>query len=412
MNITGGSQDVTTYFVLRLAATGVEATGLTITNFDLTYVRTGAAPASKVDATALAATDSAHADNKAIEVDATNQPGLYRVDWPDAAFAAGAKQVILSVKCATVFTEHLAVEIDPPVDVTRISGDSGAADNLEAACDGGTYNVGGGAVVAASVAAGVTLANGAHGGTSAVITLQTPIVANATQIEGSDATDQINAAVDVALDTAIPTNPTSNSVNERLKTIDDKLPSKTYLTGTGNSDGDVDMAEATGNFPGTVAKSAATLASTDVSGNLPADVKAWNGGAPPTVGDATAASQSTIAGYLDTEVAAILAAVDTEVGAIKAKTDLIPASPAATGDIPSASTIAAAVGAGAPASESYAADGVLGTRDQILLAIQQLLSERSIAGTTMTVKKLDGSTTAMTFTLNDPTTPTAITRAT
>lgn len=36
------------------------------------------------------------------------------------------------------------------------------------------------------------------------------------------------------------------------------------------------------------------------------------------------ATLTTIAGYLDTEVAAILAAVDTEVAAIKAKTDLIP----------------------------------------------------------------------------------------
>jgi len=46
---------------------------------------------------------------------------------------------------------------------------------------------------------------------------------------------------------------------------------------------------------------------------------------------------------VDTEVAAILAAVDTEVAAIKAKTDNLPAAPAATGDIPSAATIADAV---------------------------------------------------------------------
>lgn len=39
---------------------------------------------------------------------------------------------------------------------------------------------------------------------------------------------------------------------------------------------------------------------------------------------ATAANQTTIAGYIDTEVAAILAAVDTEVAAIKAVTDLLP----------------------------------------------------------------------------------------
>ncbi len=52
---------------------------------------------------------------------------------------------------------------------------------------------------------------------------------------------------------------------------------------------------------------------------------------------------STIAGYIDTEVAAILAAVDTEVGAIKAKTDNLPASPAATSDIPTVGAIADAV---------------------------------------------------------------------
>ena len=45
--------------------------------------------------------------------------------------------------------------------VKQISGDATAADNLEAATDGGTYNVGGGAVVAASITAGVTLANDA-----------------------------------------------------------------------------------------------------------------------------------------------------------------------------------------------------------------------------------------------------------
>lgn len=119
MHVTGGATDVTTYFALRLAADGTEATSLTITNFDLQYVRSGVAPVAKVDATALAATDSAHADNKAIEIDPTDQPGLYRVDWPDAAFAAGVSEVILTVKCATCFTEHLRVMIDPPVNVEK-----------------------------------------------------------------------------------------------------------------------------------------------------------------------------------------------------------------------------------------------------------------------------------------------------
>lgn len=218
MNVTGGSTDVTTYFVLRLAADGTEATGLTITNFDLQYVRSGAAPAAKVDATALAATDSAHGDNQAIEIDATDQPGLYRVDWPDAAFAAGVKEVILTVKCATCFTEHLRVTIDSPVNVTAISGDTTAADNAEAFFDGtgyaGTNNViPTVTTVTNAVSANVTQISGdttaadnleaildGTGGVTLVvsaITLTTPITANATQISGdSTAADNAEAFFD------------------------------------------------------------------------------------------------------------------------------------------------------------------------------------------------------------------------
>lgn len=62
-------------------------------------------------------------------------------------------------------------------------------------------------------------------------------------------------------------------------------------------------------------------------------------------------------------------------------------------------------------TESYAADGSAPTVAQALLMIQQMLTEMSIAGTVATVKKLDGSTTAATFTLNDASSPSSITRA-
>ena len=71
---------------------------------------------------------------------------------------------------------------------------------------------------------------------------------------------------------------------------------------------------------------------------------------------ATAANLATVAGYLDTEIAAILAdtnelqtdwtnggRLDLLVDAIKAKTDALPASPAAVSDIPTAGAIADAV---------------------------------------------------------------------
>lgn len=111
MNVLKGSVDVTTYFHLRLAASGLDATGLTISDVDMQYVRNRTAPTAKVDAVALAATDTAHTDNRGIEIDATDQPGLYRFDWPDAAFATGVDKVLLTIKVATAFTETLQVDL-------------------------------------------------------------------------------------------------------------------------------------------------------------------------------------------------------------------------------------------------------------------------------------------------------------
>jgi len=63
-------------------------------------------------------------------------------------------------------------------------------------------------------------------------------------------------------------------------------------------------------------------------------------------------------------------------------------------------------------TEAYAADGVAPSVQQSLFQIMQFLHEASVSGTTVTVKKVNGSTTAYTLTINDATTPTSITRAT
>lgn len=110
---------------------------------------------------------------------------------------------------------------------------------------------------------------------------------------------------------------------------------------------------------------------------------------------------------LDTQLAAIAAYIDTEVAAIKAKTDNLPAAPAATGDIPTVSQIWTTA-----LTEAYRGTGATGTAAQLLYEILQNLTEFAIASTTKTVKKLDGSTTAKTYTLNSATTPTSITEAT
>lgn len=62
-------------------------------------------------------------------------------------------------------------------------------------------------------------------------------------------------------------------------------------------------------------------------------------------------------------------------------------------------------------TEGYAALGAAATLPQLLYEVRALLAEKSISGTTLTTKKLDGATQAATYTLDDATTPSAITRA-
>ena len=86
-----------------------------------------------------------------------------------------------------------------------------------------------------------------------------------------------------------------------------------------------------------------------------------------------------------------------------------------TAAVPTASQIATTVQSSTDSSvlpEAYATQGSAGTLPQLLYMILALLSDFSIAGTTLTATKLDGSTPAATFTLNDATAPTSITRAT
>lgn len=63
-------------------------------------------------------------------------------------------------------------------------------------------------------------------------------------------------------------------------------------------------------------------------------------------------------------------------------------------------------------TEAYNTDGAAPTLAEALHLIIAYLTERSVSGTTVTAKKLDGSTTAATFTLDDGTNPTSVTRAT
>lgn len=135
-------------------------------------------------------------------------------------------------------------------------------------------------------------------------------------------------------------------------------------------------------------------------------------------GLATAAALATV----DTNVSAIL--VDTaEIGAAGAGLTAL-ASQTSVNDLPTNAELATALDALPTAAEnatavlttamteSYRADGATGTLAQMQYEIIGHLGESSIVSTTKTIKKVDGTTTAATFTLDSDTAPTSITRAT
>lgn len=117
--IDKGAINVSTFFNLG-------TTALTIANLTATYERPGAAISSTA-LTALAAITTAHTDNYGIEISATYAPGVYRVDWPDAAFATGVDRVLLSLISST---GHHASEVVPLMEPLRLKGSVTTATGL------------------------------------------------------------------------------------------------------------------------------------------------------------------------------------------------------------------------------------------------------------------------------------------
>jgi len=125
-----GSADNTEYFVLRDASTGLPKADCTITDVDIYYLEEGAAMAAKVDCTALAAATTAHTDNYGYNVGL----GLYRVDFPDAAYDGGVdKQVYLILVHASCITEFKEILL---VSSTRGLSGTGLPDAIAGATNG------------------------------------------------------------------------------------------------------------------------------------------------------------------------------------------------------------------------------------------------------------------------------------
>lgn len=305
--IKAGSTSVSLPVELLKSADSTALTGKVYTDVTASYWRQGGTRTAITTAT-LGSVNASYSSGGFVEVDATNMPGVYRFDVPDAAFATGADWVVISLKVSTAFQLNFMFALES-VGAAELSAriPAALASNGEMKAD--VLRVAGTSQTARDLGASVLLSVGTGSGQVNLTSGKVP----ATIAAGDLDTDSITAA-SVKADAV-------TKIQNGLSTYAgaDTAGTTTLLARlTAIRAGLIDNLDAA---------ISAVKANTD---NIPGD--------PADASDIAAlfssvnTSLTTIAGYLDTEVAAI-----------KAKTDNLPASPAASSDVPSAAVVASAV---------------------------------------------------------------------
>jgi len=362
---------------------------------DVELSKNGQGLANKSDSTAPADDDGASVRgyyNCELDATDTNTVGtlMLCVHHADALPVWHSYQVVEEAIYDALFAASATGEL--LVDVAKISGDATAANNLELMYDGtgyagGTAKLG---VDVVKVSGDSTAADnlelmydgtGYAGGS-------TKLSVNTTLIEGSDATDQINAACDATivtynLDHLMHTAVASNA--DMTTEIPDGTVLSNLLTKTGDTS---DYAYATDSMEALGEDADSIISKVDVVDGIVDDILV----------------DTAVIGSAGAGLTAVPwnAAWDAEVQS--ECTDALNAyDPPTKTEMDATWTTAM--------TESYASDGAAMTPAQALYMILCAVSEFSISSTTVTGKKLDGSTTAMTWTLNDATSPTSRTRA-
>lgn len=143
--VKAGSTSVSLSFVIRKASDSTELTGKVAADMTLSYWRQGGVRVAVVP-TNLTNVNDAFSSTGVKEVDSTNMPGAYRVDWPDAAFATGADWVEFAVVVSGAFVYHERVPLTTNVIQTgdafaRVGAPAGASISADVAAiksDSGT----------------------------------------------------------------------------------------------------------------------------------------------------------------------------------------------------------------------------------------------------------------------------------
>jgi hypothetical protein len=208
-----------------------------------------------------------HTDGGWVKLDDTNLPGRYRLDLPDGVCAANVRHAKVMITYATEGLGEIDIDLvgyDPTAanlaaNVTQISGDQTAADNAELFFDGSGYGVhlrrGTVNSVTSNTEWDITNPPGnTQGFKDCRILLHksnNKYLGYVTNINGAGMFTVVwsNTTPTVAEGDVVEIFPpdTAERLESSILSITAKLPSKSRLAGTNNSDGDIQLDEATGN---------------------------------------------------------------------------------------------------------------------------------------------------------------------
>lgn len=355
------------------------------------------------------------------EIDATNMPGWYQLGIPNAALATGAKNIGIHLKGATNMAPlPIEIELTATDNQDAVRGGMTALPNAAAEAAGGLYTRGTGAGQINQAANGQIDANLARILNTAVATPATAGVLDVNIKNMNNIAATAITTINANVGTTQPINFTGTAGSALAKSDMVDIAGAAVSTTTAQIganavqvNGQTTSAAGTVTFPGSIASPTNITA-----GTITTVTNLTNA---PTAGDLTATMKTSVT----TAATAATPTAAAVTGAVGSVTGNVGGNVVGSVGSVTAGGIAAADKTGYRLSatgltdirdiqllEVYAADGSAPTLNQAIMQIQQFLTERAISATTLTVKKLDGSTTAMTFTLDSATSPTSITRAT
>lgn len=302
-----------------------------------------------------------------------------------------------------------------PANTIQISGDSVAADNCESFFDGTGYAGTGNTIPTVTTCTNVTTVNGIAAGAITASAIAADAI-GASELAADAVAEIADAVWDEVLSGHLTAGSTGAGLNAAGSAGD---PWSTALPGAYG------------------AGSAGYILGTNLDAAITSRL-ATAGYAAPLDAAGTRSAVGLASANLDTQLTAIDDYLDTEVAAIKAKTDQMVFSTAnrldvqvygmEAGVVTAAAVATGAIDADALATdavtelvtgvlttqmtESYRATNAAPTLAQAAFEMIAHMGEKAIVGTTLTLKKLDGSTTAKTYTLDSGTAATSITETT